>query len=341
MRVAMYYNNNDVRLEEMPKPQIGPGEILVKVMASGICGSDVMEWYRIKKAPLVLGHEIAGEIVEVGDGVGRFKVGDRVGVSHHVPCNTCRYCLSGNHTVCETLHTTNFDPGGFAEYIRVPSINVDRGTFLLPDEMSFEEGAFFEPLACVVRGQRVSGFRPGMSVLIMGSGISGSLHLLLARALGAGRIITTDISEYRMRKAQEFGADAVIQAKEDVPARARELNENRPADLVIVCTGAFSAFTQALQSVDRAGTVLCFAPTDPGVELPIPVNDFWRNSITVMPSYANSPYDATVALELIRAGRVPVREMITHRLPLAETGVGFKLVATAEESMKVIIEPQR
>jgi len=341
MRVAMYYNNNDVRLEEMPKPQIGAGEVLVKVMASGICGSDVMEWYRIKKAPLVLGHEIAGEIVEVGEGVERFKIGDRVGVSHHVPCNTCRYCLTGNHTVCETLHTTNFDPGGFAEYIRVPRINVDRGTFLLPDEVSFEEGAFFEPLACVVRGQRVSGFQPGVSVLIMGSGISGLLHLLLARALGAGRIITTDISGYRLKKAQQFGADAVIHAKEDVPARVRELNDNRLADLVIVCTGAFSAFTQALQSVDRGGTVLCFAPTDPGVELPIPVNDFWRNSITVMPSYANSPYDATVALELIRAGRVAVRDMITHRLPLAETGVGFKLVAAAEESIKVIIEPHR
>ena len=337
----MYYNNNDVRLDEMPIPPVGPGEILVRVIASGICGSDVMEWYRIRKAPLVLGHEITGEVVELGEGVRRFRRGDRVFVSHHVPCNACRYCLSGNHTVCETLHTSNFDPGGFAEYVRVPHINVARGTFVLPDEMTFEDGTFIEPLACVIRGQRVARLQPAQSVLILGSGISGLIHLLLARASGAARVIATDINEYRLRKAKEFGADAVIDAREDVPARVRELNENRPADLVIVCAGAFPAFSQALKSVDRGGTVLCFAPTDPGVELPIPVNDFWRNSITVLPSYANSPYDAMVAIEMIRAGHVPVHKMITHRLGLAETGLGFKLVAAGEESIKVIIEPQR
>ncbi|MGZ6276835.1 MAG: alcohol dehydrogenase catalytic domain-containing protein [Syntrophales bacterium] len=154
MRVAMYYNNRDVRLQELPRPKIGPGEMLIKVIASGICGSDVMEWYRIRKAPLVLGHEIAGEIAEIGEGVGRYKIGDRVFVSHHIPCNTCHYCLMGYHTASETLHTTNYDPGGFAEYIRVPKLNVDRGVFLLPEELSFEDGVFIEPLACVVRGQR-------------------------------------------------------------------------------------------------------------------------------------------------------------------------------------------
>ena len=207
--------------------------------------------------------------------------------------------------------------------------------------MSSEEGAFIEPLACVIRGQRVAGFQPGQTVLVLGSGISGMLHILLARALGAGRIIATDVSEYRLQKAEEFGADAVIDATEDVPARVRELNDGRPADLVIVCTGAFSAFTQSLDSVDRGGTVLCFATTEPGVDLPVPINDFWRNSITVMPSYANSPYDAAVAIDLIQAGRVGVQRMITHRLGLAEAGLGFKLVADAKESLKVIIEPQR
>jgi L-iditol 2-dehydrogenase len=340
MRVAVYYNNHDVRLEERPKPEIGPGEILVKVMASGICGSDVLEWYRIKKAPIVLGHEIAGEIVEVGHGVDRFNVGDRVFVSHHVPCNTCWYCLHGNHTVCETLHTTNFDPGGFSEYIRVPAINVDRGTFLLPDDLSYEQGAFVEPLACVVRGQRVAGFRPGQTMVVMGSGISGLLHIMLARAMGVGRVIATDICPYRLDMARGLGADAVFDAREDIPARVREANGGRPADLVIVCTGALTAFRQALGSVDRAGTVLTFATTDPGVELPIPLNDFWRNGITVLPSYANSPYDAQVAIQLLSADQMPVAKMITHRLPLEETHVGFQLMAEAKDSMKVIIEPQ-
>jgi L-iditol 2-dehydrogenase len=341
VRVAMYYNNKDVRLEELPTPQIGPGELLVKVLASGICGSDVMEWYRIKKAPLVLGHEITGEIVEVGKGVDRYNVGDRVFVSHHVPCNTCRYCLRGLHTVCETLHTTNYDPGGFAEYLRVPPLNVDRGVFLLPDEISFEDGTFIEPLACVARGQRLARLLPGQTILILGSGISGLLHVAMARAAGAGRIVATDMSEYRLQAAQRLGADCVIHAEEDVPACLRQANENRLADLVIVCTGAFSAFCQALQSVDSGGTVLFFAPTEPGMDLPVPVNAFWRNGITLMTSYGGSPSDILVAIDLIRARRVPVHDMITHRLGLADTGLGFHLVAEGSESIKVIIEPQR
>lgn len=341
MRVAMYYNNRDVRLEEIPTPKIGPGEILVKVIASGICGSDVMEWYRIRKAPLVLGHEITGEIAEIGEGVKHYKSADRVFVSHHIPCNTCHYCLRGCHTACETLHTTNYDPGGFAEYIRIPHLNVDRGVFLLPDELSYEDGVFIEPLACVVRGQRLANLQPGQSVLILGSGISGLLHLLLARTLGAGNIIATDISEYRLQMAREFGADAVIHTKEDIPARVRDINKGRLADLVVVCAGALAAFTQALQSVDRGGTILCFATTEPGVALSVPINDFWRNEIKLMPSYGNSPLDATVAIELIRSGRVPVGKMITHRLPLDKAGLGFRLVAEGGDSLKVIIEPQR
>ena len=237
MLVGMYYNNRDVRAEEMPKPKIGPGEILLKMKASGICGSDLMEWYRIKKAPLVLGHEVSGEIAELGEGVKDYKVGDRVFVAHHVPCNACRYCLSGNHTACQTLHTTNFYPGGFAEYIRVPALNVDRGTFLLPESVSFEEGTFIEPLACVLRGQRTVNIGPGQSVLILGSGISGLLHLLLAQSMGAGRIMMTDINEFRLNMAKELGAEAVINAKDDVIGALRKVNEGRLADLVIVCAG--------------------------------------------------------------------------------------------------------
>ena len=341
MRVAMYYNNHDVRLEESPVPAIGAGELLLKVHASGVCGSDVMEWYRIKKAPLVLGHEVAGEIVEVGAGVDRYKVGDRVFVSHHIPCNTCRYCMNGHHTVCETLHTTNFDPGGFAEYVRVPPLNTDRGVFHLPEEVSFEAGAFVEPLACVVRAQRLAALRPGQTVLILGSGISGLLHLMLARALGAGRIITTDVHEYRLKAAKRFGADAVIDAREDIVARVRQHNNGRLADLVIACVGALPAFEQALRSVDRGGTVLFFAPTDEGVHLPVPVNEFWRNGITLLPSYGNSPFDAVQAIELLRAGRVRPEAMITHRMGLEEVGKAFKLVSDAGPSLKVIIEPHR
>ena len=330
MRIAKYYANRDVRLEEMPRPKIASGELLVKVRASGICGTDVLEWYRLKKAPLVLGHEIAGEIVEVARGEKRYKVGMRVFVSHHVPCNSCHYCLSGHHTACETLHTTNYFPGGFSEYIRVPKTNTKCGVFILPKEISYEEGTFIEPLACVIRGQRLAGVKKGQNILILGSGISGLLHLLLARAKGAGRITMTDIDEYRLKAAKKLGANTVINARGDVSVKA---------DLVVVCTGAFPAFKQALGCVDRGGTVLFFACTEPGKKLEVPVNEFWRNEIKLLTSYANSPEDAREAIDLIRKKKVPVKKLITHRLSLEDAQEGFRLVAEAKNSIKVILKP--
>ncbi len=342
MRVARWYSNSDVRIEEMPMPSTGPGELLVRVEACGICGSDVMEWYRIDRAPLVLGHEIGGQVVEVGKGEERYHEGDRITVAHHVPCNTCKYCLSGHHTVCDTLRQTNFYPGGFAEYLRVPVINVDRGVFLLPDTMSYEEATVIEPLACVLRGLRKTDMQPGDTVLVIGSGITGLIYIQLARAFGAGRIIATDISEYRLEAARKFGADDTIDATEDVPERLRQINNGLPADIVIVCTGAEAAVGQALKSVERSGKILFFAPTGPGVEIPFSVNDvFWRNDITLTTSYAASPADYQAALELIGAGTIKVKPMITHRLPMAETAEGFRLVAEAGDSIKVIVEPQK
>jgi L-iditol 2-dehydrogenase len=342
MRVAMYYSNRDVRLEEMPMPKIGPGEVLMRVEASGICGTDLLEWYRLHKVPLVLGHEVAGVIVVVGEGVKDYGVGNRICAAHHVPCNTCHYCLSGHHTVCDTLRRTNFDPGGFAEYVRLPPINVEQGIFPLPDEVSFEEATFVEPLACVLRGQRLAHLKPGQTVLIIGSGVAGLLHMQLARASGARYIMATDIVGYRLAAARKFGADAALHARDYTPASVRQVADGHLADLVVICSGATPAISQALESVERGGTVLFFAPTEPGVTVPISVNDlFWRNEITLTSSYGGNPADYAAALELIRAGRIRVREMITHRLGLAETDQGFQLVARAQDSLKVIIEPQR
>jgi len=341
MHVAMYYDNNDVRIEEMPIPEINDNELLVKVQASGICGSDVMEWYRIKKAPLVLGHEMAGDVVQVGKNVEKYKVGDRVFVSHHVPCNTCRYCLDDQHTLCDTLHSTNFYPGGFAEYLRVPEINVDRGVFLLPKEMSYDEGVFIEPLACVVRGMRIVGMKPGASVLVIGSGIAGLLHIKLARALGAGRVIATDIDDYRLETAKKLGADMVINAKENVTEKVKKYNDGRLADIVVLCTGALSAVKQAINSVDRGGTLLFFAPTEPGVDIPFPLFDLWNKGVKMVSTYAGGPRDIADAIELIRFKKVTVTDMISHKLPLSEAAKGFKLVAQAQESIKVVLYPQK
>jgi L-iditol 2-dehydrogenase len=342
MRVAMYYNNSDVRLEEMPVPDIGPGELLLKVEASGLCGSDVMEWYRIQRAPMVLGHEVSGEVVQVGAGVEQYKEGDRLVVTHHVPCNACHWCLSGRHTDCDTLHTTSFDPGGFAEYLRIPQINVNRGVFPIPDHVGYDEASITEPLACVYRGQRRANLQPGQNVLVLGSGLAGLIHINLARALGAGRIIATDMVDYRLDAARNLGADVTFSAMENVPARLREANNGRLADLVIVCTGALPALHQALESVERGGTVLFFAPTAPGVSLPVPINDvFFRNDVTLTTTYAGAPADLATAMDMIASRRVQVGEMISHRLGLAEVGLGFKLTADAGDSLKVIIQPQK
>lgn len=341
MRVARYYTNKDIRIEEMDVPKVGDRELLVRVQASGICGSDVMEWYRIKKAPLVLGHEIAGDILQTGKDVKKFKVGQRVFVSHHVPCNTCAYCLNGHHSVCDTLRTTNFDPGGFSEFIRVPELNVESGTFVLPEGMSYEEGTFIEPLACVVRGQRQAGMKAGKSVLVIGSGITGLLHVQLARTTGADKIFAVDINPKRLKAAKKLGADETISASENVPEKLLQLNGGRLAELVIVCTGAPSAISQAWNCADRGSTVLLFAPPAPNASIPFPLNALWFNEVTILTSYAGSPIDIAAAIDLLSAKRVRVCDMITHTLPLSETARGFLLVAQAQDSIKVIIEPQK
>lgn len=341
MRVAMYYNNRDVRLEEMPRPTIGPGEILVKVVASGICGSDVMEWYRIKRAPLVLGHEIAGDIVEVGKDVKEYKVGQRVFVSHHVPCMSCKYCLSGHEAACDTLKKTNFYPGGFAESVRVPEINLKNGVYVLPRELTYDDGSFIEPLACVVRGFRAMRFEPGKTVLVLGSGIAGLLNIKLAKAYGAKRIVATDINGFRLDAARRFGAEVVINARDDVPNLLKKANDGLGADFVIVCSGATEAMLQSFKCVDRGGSILMFAPPMPGTEIPVPFGDLWKDEVTMTSTYAGSPRDIKEAIELLRTRQVVVSDMITHRFGLADTAKGFALVAAAGESIKVIIEPQR
>ncbi len=262
MRVAVYHSNADIRLEERPVPAIGPAEILVRIRASGICGSDVMEWYRVPKAPLVLGHEVAGDIVEVGDDVHHLAAGQRVVVSHHVPCNTCALCLAGAHTACHTLHTTNFDPGGFSEYVRVPALQTERGVLVLPDDVTYEEGTFVEPLGCVVRAQEHAGVRPGSTVLVIGSGISGLLHVRLALALGAGRVVATDVSEYRLDFARRSGAVAVdaIAAGDRLPDLVREVNGGRLADLVMLCTSAPSGIAQGVACLESGATLRVLRP---------------------------------------------------------------------------------
>lgn len=323
----------------MPKPEIGEEEFLLKVMASGICGSDVTEWYRKPKAPIILGHEATGVIEQTGKNVKKYRVGDRVFVSHHVPCNVCRHCQKGHHTACETLHTTNYFPGGFAQYIRVPKINVEEGTYRLPKNMSFDEGTFIEPLACVVRGQRLTVIDRDSTVLIIGAGLAGLLHVKLAKLKGVSRIVAVDINQYRLNMAKQFGAHHSIDAKEDVVQRLKEVNEDRLADRIIVCSGSTQAAMTALDCVDKGGTILFFAVPDPTIKLPLPITRFWRNEITIKTSYGAAPTDLNEAFTLLSEKRITVEDMITHRLSLQDAAEGFQLTAEAGDSLKVILKP--
>ncbi|MFX1420375.1 MAG: alcohol dehydrogenase catalytic domain-containing protein, partial [Promethearchaeota archaeon] len=292
MRVARYYNNDDIRTDEMPKPIIGSGEFLVKVKKSGICGSDILEYYRKAKMKklgvesLILGHEIAGDIVEISETVKHYKIGDRVFVSHHVPCLECHYCEQGHHTACNLLHNTNFDPGGFAEYVRIPKINLEKkGVYVLDKNVSYEEAVFIEPLGCVCRAQRLANVKKGFTVLILGCGASGLLHMQLAKLRGAKKVIATDINEFRLQKAKEFGADEIFKASVDLPEEIKKINKYRLADIVIVCTGAISAANQALDCAAPGGKIIFFAVPEPWIYLNVPINKYWRNEITIMTSY--------------------------------------------------------
>lgn len=347
MKIARYYNNKDVRLDEMPTPKIGSNEFLVKVKKSGICGSDILEYYRIAKMKklgvdnLILGHEIAGDIVEIGEEVKNLKIGDRVFVSHHVPCYECPHCEHGHHTACHLLHNTNYDPGGFAEYLRVPSINIEKKGVYILDDVSYEEGVFIEPLGCVCRAQRLANIKKGQKILILGSGVSGILHLILAKAKGVAKILTTDISDYRLQQAKKFGADEIIHASKDILSEVKKINNGGSPDVIIVCTGALSAAKQALECVGPGTTIIFFAVPKPGINIELPINDYWRNEVTIMTSYGAAPQDLDEAYDWIKSKKMNIVDLISHRFPISKAQEAFNVVCEADESMKVIIEPDK
>lgn len=335
MKVAVWYNNQDIRIEEVARPEPGPGEMLVKVMSCGICGSDVVEWYRLPRAPLVQGHELGGEVVETGESVQEYEPGDRVFIAPKVPCLKCSYCKDGHYPVCSNVMERL--PGGFAEYVLVPGPLVERGTYLLPDGISYDKSTFIEPLACVVRAWRLAGVREGQTVMVMGCGISGLLHVKLAKARNC-RVVAVDINEGRLELARGIGADVIIDAAADAAGRLDAQNTGKAA-VVMVCTSAMSAIEQAWRCVDKGGAVVFFAVPEPDRTVTIPITDLWRSEIRVLTSYYCGPPDIEEAMDLLQAGTVTVDDMITHRLPLEEIRTGFRLVTEGKESIKVIIRP--
>ncbi|MEK6859685.1 MAG: alcohol dehydrogenase catalytic domain-containing protein [Nanoarchaeota archaeon] len=339
----MYYLNSDVRVEEMPVPEIGDDDILLKIMASGICGSDLMEFHRKKKAPFVPGHEVAGVIDQVGKNVKDYKPGDRIFVTHHVPCDSCIECRRGQGIYCnEFQKVNNFTPGGFAPYVRVTGRSLKTGAIKLPDEMTYEQGSFIEPLGCVVEALKKltgeAGF-DGDSVLIEGAGVAGILNLQVARAYGAGRTIVTDINSYRLRIAKDLGADVIMDARELNPETLRQVNEGRLADKIIISTGAKSATEQAFRCYGPGSDIMFFATPPENQNVSSDWYGAWRGVSRIGLTYGATPKSNMTAFWLIKHGVVNVDRMITQKLPLEEIAQGFEIASEAKDCLKVLIMP--
>ena len=339
MKVARLYTASDIRFEEEPVPQVGPGEALVKTRACGICSGDVMGWYIEKKAPVVFGHEPVGEVVEVGPEVSDFQAGDRVFIHHHAPCFTCRACQRGQFVQCATWRSSRIIPGGMAEYFVVPKENLSGDTLLLPPELSFADGSLIEPAACSVKALRRSRLQAGESVFIIGLGIMGQLNVTLARHAGAGMIMGTDFVPYRRDKALQLGADIAFDPNEKpVEDALRAYTKGEMAEVVIVGPGSIEAMELGMRCAAKGGTVVLFTTSTPEATLPIAPYDLYFNEISLIPSYSCGPNDTREALQLIQKGVVSADKFITHRFPFSALHQAYQNAAEARDSLKTIIE---
>ncbi len=338
LRVAKLYSFNDIRIEDIPIPEIGPRDVLIRTKACGICSGDIMPWYIEKKAPLVLGHEPAGVILEVGNEVTAFKPGDRVFAHHHAPCLECWHCIRGNYVHCETWKNAKLIPGGISEYIQVPHINLENDTIKIPEEVSFVDATLIEPVACVVKALKRVRIMGGETVLIIGLGAMGQMHIRLSKIYGAERIIGADMIPYRLRKAKDMGADEVIDvSKNNLISLVKELTHGKMADIVVVGPNSIHAMKQGIQAVGAGGSVLFFTPAKPGEQLSIDPNDLYFRDVNIITSYSCGPDDTKEAFNIIRERVIASQELVTHQFPIENTAEAFRLTAEAKNSLKCVI----
>ena len=338
MKAAVLHSFTDIRIEDMPVPEVGPGEALVKMHACGICSGDVMPWYIEKKAPLVLGHEPAGEIIELGSDVKGFKVGDRIFMHHHAPCMECAYCKKGDYVQCPSWRSSKLVPGGLAEYVKVSALNLANDTLLLPENVGYLGGVMVEPLACVVKGLRRMGAREGETALVIGLGVMGMLFVMLLKHAGM-RVIAADMVKYRLDKAKEFGADHVIDVSGGVSLHdsVSDLTDGEGAYRVVIGPSSIRAMEQGIPCAARGGTVLFFTPAPPGETLTFDQNAIYFRDVNFVQSYSCGPDDTREALSLLGKGVIPVDKVITHKFPLSEAAEAFRLTARACDSLKAVI----
>ncbi len=340
MKAANFYDIDDIRCEEMDVPSIGKGEILLKVMVCGLCGTDVSKMKgKTVPTPAVLGHEVAGEVAEAGEGVRKFSKGDKVVVTHHLPCFVCRYCRHGNYSQCDAFRQMNIVPGGFAEYIRVLSPAVEKSVFKIPSSVTYEEASFTETAACCLRGLERCGILAGDIVMIVGAGAVGLLHLQLAKICGAGRIIVSDPIDFRLDTALKLGADVVVNPlRNDAEEVVRDAAGGSGADVVIIAVGNVDVIKQSLCFVSRGGKVLFFAGCPDDSLLELDPNLVYHSEVSLLGSYSSSPIEQRAALRLIEERRINLKELVTHRFRLDQLQDAVNTAIDGNESLKIIIK---
>jgi L-iditol 2-dehydrogenase len=338
MKAAVYYGQQDIRIEELPTPEISDDEILVQMKACGVCGSDLMDWYLKTRVPLVLGHEPAGIVAKKGKKVQNFSVGDRVFVHHHVACLTCHYCLHGDYTLCKQFHETNIKPGGFSEYFKVPAPNVQIDTLKIPEQLSYEEATLIEPVACCIRAIKKCNMQTGDIVAVIGAGATGLIHTALSKIFGATKTVVSDLVEFRLRLAEQSGADITVNPKnEDLMETVKAATDGRGVDIAVVTAPNLEAYQAGINICRKGGKLCVFAPTDPEKHLQISPKELFFSELQIIPSYSTSHLETRTALQLLETKRMDVKPLITHRYTLKQTAQAFKTALETKESLKVII----
>jgi L-iditol 2-dehydrogenase len=346
MLAAVYRGRNDVRLETVPVPQIGPGEMLVRVHSCGVCGTDLKKISTgSHSAPRIFGHETSGAVAAVGDGVRQFKPGDRVMFFHHIPCRQCFYCRSKTFAQCATYKkvgcTAGFEPsgGGFAEYVRVMDWIVERGTVPIPEEISYEQACFVEPVNTCMKGIDALHLQKGETVLVIGQGPIGIILSALAKRMGAS-LITSDLYPERLKIGVRFGLDNSIDAsRTNVVDRVRELTEGRGGDAVILAVGGNSLIRAAMDAARPGGRVLLFAQTQHG-EAVIDPAAICVDEKTLLGSYSASLDLQEEAVRLVMHREMDLEPLVSHRFPLDQSTEALALAAQPRaSSMKIVIQP--
>jgi L-iditol 2-dehydrogenase len=342
MKAAMLHGVRDLRIEQIEKPRIGAGEVLVKVRAATTCGTDLKILQRgyVEKVitlPTVFGHEWAGDVVEVGEGITWPREDMRIRAGNSAPCLRCKMCQKGKFNLCEDMVWLW---GAYAEYIRVPARTVSVNAQEIPSHVSYEEAAVAEPLACVLHGAEKVGVTLGDSLVIIGAGPIGLLHLLVAKKLGAERVIVTDLVEERLELALKLGADGTVNATtEDAEEGVKRLTDGHGANVVIEAIGLPSTWEQALRMVCKGGRVLEFGGCPPGSEIRVDTELLHYDEVTVMGAFHATPADFKQALNLIASGTLNVKPLITRKMPLNQIREAFEILGSSKSEVKIAIQP--